>query len=316
MGMSVMEADVSNIHELVLKHGKTQARMMVSKDRVPVVDTAARILEEASNELGITYSGFCLTALPHKKLPNDQEWVRQNGQASLMIEPGRIIPQKGAAPQLIGVPYGPKARLILLYLQTRAVKTKSREVEIGKSMHDWLKRMDITASGKSYSLVREQAERISRCRLTFFFNDNQKKGFRNDHIISGGISFQSNENQSSLWEDTVFLGESFYQALTAHPVPVWEPAIRELSARSMAIDIYIWLSYRLHVLNVVTPISWAALYNQFGAGFKAIRQFKPEFRRNLDFALAVYPEARVEERELGIELVPSPSPVPERLILS
>ena len=214
------------------------------------------------------------------------------------------------------MPYGPKARLILLYLQTRAVKTKSREVEIGKSMHDWLKRMDITASGKSYSLVREQAERISRCRLTFFFSDNQKKGFRNDHIISGGISFQSNENQSSLWEDTVLLGESFYQALTAHPVPVWEPAIRELSARSMAIDIYIWLSYRLHVLNVATPISWTALYNQFGAGFKAIRQFKPEFRRNLDFALAVYPEARVRELDLGIELVPSPSPVPERLILS
>ena len=289
---------------------------MVPQDRASVVDVAARILEEDSNELGITYSGFCLTALPHKKLSDDQEWTRQNGRASLMIEPGRTIPQKGIPSRLIGVPYGPKARLILIYLQTRAVKTKSREVEIGRSMHDWLKRMDITASGKSYSLVKDQAERISRCRLTFFFNNDENKGFKNDHIISSGISFQSNDKQPMLWEETVQLGESFYQALISHPVPVWEPAIRALSSRSMSIDIYIWLTYRLHVLNRPTSISWPALYSQFGAGFKELRQFKPEFRKNLDFALAVYPEARVYEREQGVELIPSPPPVPERLIIS
>lgn len=59
------------------------------------------------------------------------------------------------------------ARLILLYLQTEAVRTNDPEVELGRSMHAWLSRMGISAGGKNYKLVGEQARRISACRLTF-----------------------------------------------------------------------------------------------------------------------------------------------------
>ena len=38
----------------------------------------------------------------------------------------------------------------------------------------------------------------------------------------------------------------FFKILKAHPVPVWEPAIRGIAGKSMSIDIYIWLAYRLH----------------------------------------------------------------------
>jgi hypothetical protein len=34
-------------------------------------------------------------------------------------------------------------------------------------MHAWLSRMEISAGGKNYKLVGEQARRISACRLTF-----------------------------------------------------------------------------------------------------------------------------------------------------
>ena len=37
-----------------------------------------------------------------------------------------------------GVPYGARARMILLYLQTQAVRTGSREVALGRSMRDWM----------------------------------------------------------------------------------------------------------------------------------------------------------------------------------
>jgi RNA-directed DNA polymerase len=59
------------------------------------------------------------------------------------------------------------ARLILLYLQTEAVRSNNPEVELGRSMHAWLARMGIPAGGKNYKLVSEQARRISACRLTF-----------------------------------------------------------------------------------------------------------------------------------------------------
>jgi len=69
---------------------------------------------------------------------------------------------------LVGVPYGSIARLILLYLQTEAVRTNTPEVELGRSMKSWMGRMSLTTGGKTYQLVTEQARRISACRLTFF----------------------------------------------------------------------------------------------------------------------------------------------------
>ena len=42
----------------------------------------------------------------------------------------------------VGVPYGSRARLIILYLQSEALKTQSREVELGKTLHAWLTLFD------------------------------------------------------------------------------------------------------------------------------------------------------------------------------
>jgi hypothetical protein len=39
--------------------------------------------------------------------------------------------------------------MILLYLQTQAVRTRSREIELGASMNAWLTAMDIPVGGKT-----------------------------------------------------------------------------------------------------------------------------------------------------------------------
>jgi hypothetical protein len=59
------------------------------------------------------------------------------------------------------------ARLILLYLQTEAIRTNNPEVDLRRSMNSWISRMSMTVGGKTYQLVREQARRISTGRLTF-----------------------------------------------------------------------------------------------------------------------------------------------------
>ena len=99
------------------------------------------------------------------------------------------------------------------------------------------------------------------------------------------------DEQGSLWEDRVVLDEAFYAALRDHPVPLLEAAIRQLRDRSMTLDIYVWLAWRCHQLGKPTPISWPAIHAQFGAGFKAIKHFKPSFVEALSAATAAYPEA-------------------------
>ena len=47
--------------------------------------------------------------------------------------------------------------------------------------------------------------------------------------------------QLPLWQERVRLDEGFYQSLIEHPLPLREAAIRQISNRSMAIDLYVWL---------------------------------------------------------------------------
>jgi hypothetical protein len=86
-------------------------------------------------------------------------------------------------------------------------------------------------------------------------------------------------------------------------------AVRQLANNSMALDVYCWLAYRLHALTGPTLVSWRALYAQFGQGYSRIDNFRRKFRAILTLALAVYPDAQVDEDERGLLLNPSKPPV-------
>src|SRR4051794_34661867 len=109
------EAD-GGVRRLVLVHGKEAARAMVEPEQKALVDIAAEIMGDEDGRIGITYTGFCLTALPHKRLPDEHSWEKRGYRVTLLVETGR----KGAGnpPKYIGVPYGARARMILLYLFT------------------------------------------------------------------------------------------------------------------------------------------------------------------------------------------------------
>jgi hypothetical protein len=275
------------------------------------IEAAAAIMAEEESRLGITHAGFAMTSLPHKRL-DGAVWRRQGGATTLLVESGRDVQSN-----LIGVPYGSMARLILLYLQTEAVRTNNPEVDLGRSMRDWLGRMAVTPGGKTYQLVREQARRIAACRLTFLTVAAGAEQRMNGAFVRGAISMvgvTGEDRQPALWEERVRLDEGFWASLRDHPVPVREEAIRAIGTRSsVAMDIYIWLAYRLHALVKSTPITWAAIQGQFGAGYRTGRNMRPVFLDALQLALAVYPEAKVDLDEgKGIILHPSAPAVPKQ----
>jgi hypothetical protein len=301
-------SEISNVHRLVLTHGRDQARNMVDERVRSLVEIAAEVLSDDTQRMGISYTGFCLTALPHKKLADDQPWEKKGHRVTLLVEPGRL--RHGGRTKLFGVPYGARARMILLYLQTQAIRTGSREVALGRSMREWMERMGLAVGGETARALREQAARISACSLKFFWEDGAADGFERGAIVRSGLRFHAEDSaQGSLWEDRVVLDEAFYAALRDHPVPLLEAAIRQLRDRSMSLDIYVWLAWRCHQLTKPTSISWPALYAQFGTGFKAVRQFKPRFTEALAAALAAYPEARADLGDKAITLHPARPPI-------
>lgn len=291
------------------EQGYEQARQMAATalDR-RCVEAAYRILSDEQGTPGYVHAGFAMTALPHKRI-DQGEWVRDNADIRLRIESG-----KDREGNLVGIPYGYVARLILLYLQTEAIRTQSREVELGRSMHGWLKTMGLNRGGKGYEAVREQSRRISLCRLTFYHVTETGEAIMNGSFVREAIlPYAGDPAQLPLWRETVVLDEAFYDSLVRHPLPIREEAIRTLSGRSMAIDLYIWLAYRLHDIKGPVRVPWPAMYRQFGVGFNLIRQFRAHSREALALALAGYPEAKVEIDDQAVTLYPSPPPVPERI---
>lgn len=297
------------IHQLVLAHGRERAREMVTIKQRPLIDIAAEVLADESQRIGISYTGFCLTSLPHKRLPDDEVWTKRGHKVTLMVEPGRMMVRNRTV--LYGVPYGARARMILLFLQGQATRTQSREIELGRSLSDWMVRMGIAWGGETARAIRAQAARISACNLKFFWEGEQAEGWAAGRIVNSGLRFNDliSDGQGALWEDRVVLDETFYKALKEHPVPLQEAAIRELRDRSMSLDLYVWLAWRLHILTKPAPISWTAVHHQFGAGYAKLFHFKPGFTDALAAALAAYPEARVDVEEGGIVLHPSRPPV-------
>ena len=186
---------MGKVHNLILKEGLERARAMAETAvQRHATDAAAEVMAEEKTSLGITHAGFALTSLPHKRI-QEAVWERRGHFTTLLVESGR-----DRLKALVGVPYGSIARLILLYLQTEAIRTGRPEVELGTSMKNWMVRMSLSPGGKTYALVNEQARRISACRLTFFTDRAGSEVRQNGAFVQTAISLPgiSDDVQTSL----------------------------------------------------------------------------------------------------------------------
>jgi hypothetical protein len=306
---------MGTVHDIIEQHGREMALAAIPYR--PAVEAAAAYMADEESGIGFLYSGWCQAALPHRKLADDEVWQIRSDHVNMLVAPGHRTSNVGAA-HAVGVPYGSRARLIMFYVQSEALRTSSREIVLGRSMNQWLIRMGVPVGGKSMISIRDQAERISRC--TFTFDGKGSKSARIgrmtifDKAIFADDVTEDVPGQGSLFPQVAKLSEQFYEQLSEHPVPLEESAVRAISNNSMALDLYAWLAYRLHALKAVTPVSWTALMGQFGVGIGALKHFKPAFSDNLALAMAVYRDANVDVTERGVDLYPSRPPVPPKLI--
>ena len=313
---------MGTVHHLLEASGR-QGALEAGIPR-PVVDVASIYMADEDSGISFAFAGWSQTALPHSRQPPSEAWSISSDNVRLIVEPGRrIIP--GAAdnvqPEFIGVPFGTHARLILLFLQTEAIRTGCREVELGGSLREWLAKIGVSYGGSTAKSVREQAERISLCKMTFHFKAGRTTGLVNQTILDRALFIEQegkdDGRQARISFEAAKLSEGFFEQLLRHPVPLEMAAIKALSKQAMALDIYMWLVYRLHALSADRMVTWKALKSQFGSGFNEMHSFKTKFTRPdgpLAMALAAYPEAKVDVGKEGLTLKPSRPPVAVRAI--
>jgi hypothetical protein len=97
--------------------------------------------------------------------------------------------------------------------------------------------------------VKDQAERISRCRLTFHIQGAKAAGPINQTIVDRALFFEAGDgNQGKLLLETAKLSEGFFEQLKKHPVPPEEAAIKAINNNPAALDCYLWIVLKKSVL--------------------------------------------------------------------
>jgi len=275
-----------------------------------LAEVEAMEFEEAKSAgtLGFMAKAMVQATLPHRNPPTS-EFKRQNGNYVLVM----------LAPSMIGLPYGSLPRLLLAWLTTEAVKTRSQTIVLGRSMAAFMRSLGCaTSTGGvrgSNTNFRKQTQRLFATSISCFMHKGYIDEGKNFPIVEDYRLWwtpQSPEDAGK-WESTVTLSKGFFEEALSSPVPIDMRAMQAMSRSPMALDIYTWLTYRMSYLRKPTVIPWVLLRNQFGADIGRMDNFKGKFCEALkEKVLKNYKSARVEALRTGLLLKPSPTHIPKR----
>lgn len=279
---------------------------MADRQITPSIDTliteALAIEAELAQDAGAI--GFVCRALTQATMPHHKvdgsHFERRNGNFTLTL----------LSPPKIGLPYGTVPRLLLCWLTSEAVKTQSRELELGDSMSAFMAELGLIPTGGrwgSINRLKDQTRRSFSSTVSAIYEDGQQTAILNQSIADRAALWwdPKSPDQAALWRSTVSLGEQFYREVIEHPIPIDLRAIKALKRSAMALDVYCWLTYRSSYANRPSTIPWQALAAQFGSDYARLRDFKAAFLAELHKVATVYSGAQFEVTEAGLVVKPS-----------
>lgn len=284
-----------------------------------LIETAADIRDGEPDEIAYQHSILCQTSLPAAKPPEAMlRWEKRQGRATLLVQAGEALDPKTGHFTQLALPYGPKARLLLMHLNGEAVRRQSPVIPVEDSMTAFFRRlMGKTQDGRQLRMLKTQLSALAAATFRMGIT-NGEQALQVDTKVVGAFNLWLNKDESQrvLWPSELRLSLDYYDSLTRFAVPLDERAISALRDSAVALDVYCWLAQRLHRIPEGKPqvVPWAALHEQFGQGYAQIRQFRAFFLRQLAEVAEVYPEARVEVDGNGMQLAQSPPPVRRLLV--
>ncbi len=291
----------------------------ISTTQQRLLRSAADIALDNPQEILFQHTILCQAGLPYRKQKELRRWQRQNGRASLEIEAGRAFHPLKKKYIDLPLPYGPKARLVLIHLNSEAIRTGTPIIEVEDSMTAFIKHLlKRNPNGREIKHFKDQLSSLSTATVRLAILGLEHAVQINTQIVTTfDLWFPKNPNQRVLWPSTVRLSQEYFDTLVKHAVPLDERSVSALSHSPMALDVYVWLAQRLHRIDPGNPqfIPWKALYQQFGQGFARMRKFREKFFWVLKQTQTQYPAARMETDRGGLTLRQSPPPVPKRLIV-
>ena len=152
--LSGMDGPVNPHRDVSLqaRHCFTQA------DQVNLLVSAS----EADPDRGFLGRTMALCSLPRTNPGNRIRYVRRNGPYTLVMTTAGINK----------LPHGSNPRLILAWVCTEAVRTGSREIVLGRSLSEFMRKLGISSTdGRGQARLRNQMDRLFNCTVSMIHKD-------------------------------------------------------------------------------------------------------------------------------------------------
>ena len=263
---------------------------------------------EANADLGFMARLLALCSLPRTNPGDQKEYVRRNGPYALVMSAGGLNK----------LPFGTLPRLLLAWVCSEAVRLQSRELVLGRSLYEFMRKLGMDDRSGSVrgdrTRLKNQMRRLFACTVTLVYEDAQRE-VRVSSLVADRTELWWDAKQPDapvLWDSTIELGEKFFQEIIAHPIPLDLNTLRALTRSPLGLDLYFWLVYRTFALKHSLRLTWPQLYRQFGAnpakaGDKAtLSNFLADCLRELKKINRAWPELHYQTVKGALVLSPSP----------
>ena len=275
----------------------------------PTAAGVPRLASEAPTAgISFQYVPLIQCSFPHADPGDAATYTRRNGWLELTLSATR---------RDTGLPYGVPARLLTIYCASEAVRTRSPEIYLGRTVHEFLRCLDVPITRGQRGSLRVYANQLLRlihCAVSIDEDIRDAVGRSGLHIRQALFA----EEARLWWDDSDLIGQGsslvlssvLFESILERSAPLSTAAIRQLRKSPMDLDVYAWLVHRLFNLSRSNTVTWAQLSGQFGHGYSEPRKFRHFFLDSLKRVMAVYPEANVKPAEVGLILAPSRPHVP------
>jgi Plasmid encoded RepA protein len=273
-----------------------------------------------SEDIAYTHSLFlqCFMPIRHNA-KNRQQWEAGNRNAKLLIRAGILIkPNSPGTFKNCIVPAGPKARLILAYINDYAYRHNTPVIPLGDSMRQAMQRMEIAIGGANAKELQRELENLAAADMLIGVWTPDGSAHQHKTAIAEELSFwiEKDLRQGTFWQQEMTLSPTYFGSLKGpHMAPLHWPAYIALQSKPRAMDIFAFLQYRLrNPLKAPAILHVSILHAMFGQDIKDRKSFWQRFKQSLVEALKWYPTARVEILNDAIKLYNSPPLIPYRKI--
>ena len=268
---------------------------------------------EATPDRGFLGRTMALCSLPRSNPGNQYRYVRRNGPYTLVMNAGGLSK----------LPFGTNPRLILAWICTEAVRTGSRDLVLGRSLSEFMRRLGIASTnGRTQARLRNQMKRLFNCSVQLTYTAAGRETSASA-LVAELTDFWWNPkqpDQTGLWESKVRLSEAFFNEIISHPVPLDLTTLKALKRSPLGLDLYLWLTYRIFALTTPQQLTWKQVYSQFGAhpaqahDKETIQNFRRNVLRELKKIKLAWPDLNYSAAPGVLILSPSLphiSPIPE-----